>query len=145
MLERSEFCATPGDAPAAGDVAALPPSAALIGLLEAQEVDVAGSAVGRRLAARRGAALLDRLEELRINILEGKLTPQRLLGLASAVREQRQHADEGALNTVLDEIELRVEVEIAKLALASTSLSQTPLDPQSAANFADKINGLPPS
>jgi hypothetical protein len=141
----ADFARHLGDAPEAGDVAALTPSAALFGLLQAQEVDAEGCAVGRRIAARRGAALLDRLEDLRIDILDGRFTPQRLLGLASAVREQRERTDDDTLNTVLGEIELRVEVEIAKLALASASLLQTLPDSQSATNFADNINGLPPS
>lgn len=86
--------------------------------------------------------MLDRLDDLRIDILEGKFTPQRLQGLASALREQRQRTDEEALNAVLDEIELRVEVEIAKLTLASATLLQPPPGPQWATNFPDDFKGL---
>ena len=82
-------------------------------------MDAEGRVGRRRVAARRGAALLDRLESLRIDILTGQLPPQRLLALASAVREQRTWTDEAALDGVLAEIELRAEVELAKLTRAS--------------------------
>ena len=92
------------ESPALRDVSAAAASTALAGLLEAQEEN-AKDVVGRHLAAARGFALLDRLESLRIDILEGQLSPHRLLALASAVRQQRTLTDDEHLDTVLAEID----------------------------------------
>jgi len=71
---------------------------------------------GRGRARARGEALLDRLDMLRTDILEGRIPRQRLDELGSLVRSQRAVVDDPRLTDVLDQIELRVEVELAKLA-----------------------------
>jgi hypothetical protein len=70
---------------------------------------------GRAKAARRGRDMLDLLDDVRDGILEGgvsRATLNRLLALVSVKREE--FADPG-LSGVLDEIELRARVELAKL------------------------------
>jgi hypothetical protein len=70
----------------------------------------------RRHAVRRGRLALDALDELKIGILGGTLTPATLNKLRSAATYLKDGSGEADLDGVLGEIELRVEVEIAKLS-----------------------------
>jgi hypothetical protein len=71
----------------------------------------------RRRAVRRGSGILDRLEELKLAMLSGEAGGSALERLARTVREDRpQDADE-SLNGLLDQIDLRAAVELAKADL----------------------------
>jgi len=70
----------------------------------------------RRRLIRRGEDILDRLEELRRALLSGSVPKQRLIQLAQMVRARRDSVADPRLATLLDEIELRAEVELAKLS-----------------------------
>ena len=59
---------------------------------------------------------LDALDELKIGLLGGNLSPATLTKLKSAAAFLKDASGDTGLDTVLGEIELRVEVEIAKLA-----------------------------
>jgi len=102
-----------------GDTAALPaaPSpgiGAVAGLLTVQEVsDELGRR--RRRAVQRADALLDRLEELRLGLLAARLPRDRLEELARLARTAGEKIDDPRLALLLDEIDLRVAVELAKL------------------------------
>jgi hypothetical protein len=109
------FAASLGD-PAPPTVAGTGGAAAVDGLFALQEVPDA--LTGRRRALARGTALLDRLEELRLALLAGTVSPDRLGELARQLRDARPPVDDPALGGVLDEIELRVAVELAKYAAA---------------------------
>jgi Class II flagellar assembly regulator len=71
----------------------------------------------RRHAVKRGRLALDALDELKIGLLGGTLTPATLNKLRSAAAYLKDGSGEAGLDGVLDEIELRVEVEIAKLSV----------------------------
>ncbi len=83
------------------------------GLFVLQEV--AEDLTGRRKAAARGERLLDRLEDLRLALLSGKLPRAQLEQLRSLAKEHGPIVDDPQLTAVLAEIELRVAVELAKL------------------------------
>jgi hypothetical protein len=71
---------------------------------------------GRRArAVRRGARLLDDLDDLKIGLLDGRLSEGRLGRLMAAVDARRDQTDDAGLEDVLDGIELRARVELAKL------------------------------
>ncbi len=111
------FAAELGGGPAASSGAAGgAPAAAVQALLAVQEVPDSTDPAKR--AARRGKDLLDRLEDLQQALLAGALPHDRLAGLAQLVRTQREHVSDPRLAEVLDEIELRCRVELAKLAAA---------------------------
>ena len=63
----------------------------------------------------RGEGLLSRLEEIRDALLQGTISKERLAEIARFVRERQIKGEDEWLNEVLAEIELRVEVELAKL------------------------------
>lgn len=114
-----------GTAPAgefAGHLAADPPAApvataapvAANPLLSIQEI--ADATTGRSRARARGEAMLDRLEDIRLGLLVGRVPKDRLVELSRLARTRRAEAVDPRLVEVLDEIELRAEVELAKFA-----------------------------
>src|SRR5258708_15469346 len=84
-------------------------------LLAAQSVEASGDEE-RRQARKRGDEILDRLDELRHGLLAGTLTQSQLVALANLVRSRRASIMDPKMRGIIDEIELRAEVEIAKLA-----------------------------
>ena len=90
------------------------PAAGVGGLLALQELGDA-TAERRRAAMARGFDLLDRLDELRVGLLTGTLDRGMLTSIAQRVRTARSAVDDPGLAAVLDEIELRTAVELAKL------------------------------
>jgi len=70
----------------------------------------------RRHAVKRGRLALDALDELKIGLLGGTLSPSTLTKLKSAAGFLKDGSGEANLDALLGEIELRVEVEIAKMA-----------------------------
>jgi hypothetical protein len=70
----------------------------------------------RQRAIQRGDAMLDDLEEIRLGLLLGSIPRARLEQLAQLVRVRREQVDDPKLTAILDEIELRAAVELAKLA-----------------------------
>jgi hypothetical protein len=69
----------------------------------------------RKQVRAHGEDLLDRLEMVRRWILDGAIPKEKLAELARLVRAQRRRTDDPRLEAIIDEIELRAEVEIAKL------------------------------
>lgn len=85
------------------------------GIFAVQEVETSTDGRSRGLLFDYGDDLLDRLEELRIDLLLGAIPKEKLVDLAHQMRQKRQQVDDPRLNEIIDEIELRAEVEIAKL------------------------------
>jgi len=84
-------------------------------VLAAQEVPDAMDERTRKLAVDRGGQILDKLDQLRLRLLEGSLSKGELADIARMVRARRRSIDDPKLREIIDEIELRAEVEIAKL------------------------------
>lgn len=101
-----------GEAKAAAPTGAAAPLGGVAALFALQEVDIQGE---RRQAARRGNDLLDRLEELRMGLLFGHVPKERLHDLLAMVRSRQEKFSDPRLVAVLADIELRAEVELAKL------------------------------
>jgi hypothetical protein len=68
---------------------------------------------------RRAEDILDRLEELRLGLLAGTIPRDRLESLEQIVREHRDQVADPRLGEILDEIELRARVELAKLDMSA--------------------------
>ncbi|NQV57141.1 MAG: flagellar assembly protein FliX [Rhodospirillales bacterium] len=91
------------------------PVAPVASILVAQEVRQDKPSFSRGVWIRHGEDLLDRLEEIRDQILMGEVSNERLENLANLLRTKRAQVDDPALIALIDEIELRAAVEIAKL------------------------------
>ncbi len=85
------------------------------GIIAVQATGDAAEKKQRHFARRYGDDLLDRLELIRSDLLAGTIPKERLANLAQAMRAQRRRIEDPKLNEILEEIELRAEVEIAKL------------------------------
>ncbi|HWF95680.1 MAG TPA: flagellar assembly protein FliX [Xanthobacteraceae bacterium] len=70
----------------------------------------------RKRAVKRGRVALDALDELKMALLGGTLTTGMLAKLQAAAAHLKLGSGQADLDAVLAEIELRVEVEIAKMA-----------------------------
>ncbi|HBC08880.1 MAG TPA: hypothetical protein DC046_15065, partial [Rhodospirillaceae bacterium] len=84
-------------------------------VLAMQAADDATQGRSKGLLMARGDRLLDRLEDLQMALLTGNLPKEKVIELAQALREKRPDTDDAGLNALIDEIELRAEVELAKL------------------------------
>jgi len=65
---------------------------------------------------RRGTDLLDRLDDLRLALLAGTISPSRLKALADALSAGKSRSNDPRLDAIIGEIELRAAVELAKLS-----------------------------
>lgn len=83
---------------------------ALDALLSLQEV----GGDGRRKGQKRAADLLDQLDKIRNGLLLGTLSRATLERLGSLVSQHREDNVDPKLAEILDEIELRAAVELAK-------------------------------
>ncbi|KFC69121.1 Flagellar trans-acting factor FliX [Devosia sp. LC5] len=97
-------------------IAAAAPMAASAGIdailaLQAVEDPLNGK---KKRAVRRGASLLDALDTIKADLLIGRVGAERLDQLVILLGEVRERSVPG-LDAVLDDIELRVRVELAKL------------------------------
>lgn len=81
-------------------------------LLSLQEVGDGGN--GRSKGLQRAADLLEQLDEIRHGLLMGGLSRDGLQELSRSVRRQRDQLNDPRLTEILDEIELRAAVELAK-------------------------------
>ncbi len=97
----------------AANVAAPVTINALSGVLMAQEVGDALDDQGR--AKKRGEEMLDELEAIRLGLFDGSIPRSRLEALAMMVRVRRGQFNDPRLSEILDDIELRAAVELAKL------------------------------
>jgi hypothetical protein len=70
----------------------------------------------RRRAVGKGRAALDVLDEIKLGLLAGSLDPSNLNRLRVAAEQLKDRSGEPGLDGVLSEIELRVEVELAKMS-----------------------------
>jgi hypothetical protein len=92
------------------------PSAPLTSLgsvLSIQEVD-AHEPGSRQRAITRGHALLDELHDLHLELVEGWVSEDELRRLARLVDGARDQADDPRLASVLEDIETRAAIELAK-------------------------------
>ena len=68
----------------------------------------------RKRAVKRGRSALDVLDDLKIGLLSGALDNTTVQRLRNAAAELKDQSGDERLDAVLAEIELRVEVELAK-------------------------------
>lgn len=69
----------------------------------------------RAKAMRRGSQMLDLLDDVRIGLLSGQIREDQLRQLSRLTGEQSDQFQEPGLSDVLDSIDLRAQVELAKL------------------------------
>jgi hypothetical protein len=107
-----------GQAPAAASPSAATASTAAGGVSDVSALmalqGIEGPLEKRRRAIRRGGVLLDRLDELKLALLTGDADEGSLDQLARTLREERTDDGDADLSALLDQIDLRASVELAK-------------------------------
>jgi len=86
----------------------------LQGLMALQELNVPAT-FRRQKAAGRGFRLLDALGGLRVGLLDGKLDELALANLRQGLDEAKENHNDLDLERILNSIETRAAVELAKL------------------------------
>ena len=107
--------ASPPDEPIASMVSGPGPIAALDSILALQGMD--DTTDGRSRGLKHGEHLLDMLDQVRDGLLAGGIPRATLNRLANAVTRRKEQFADPHLQEVLDEIELRAHVELAKLEM----------------------------
>lgn len=93
---------------------AIAPATSLDALLALQAVE--DPLLKKKKLVRRGTQLLDTLEEMKADLLAGHVSESRLNQLMAVLGQARDRADP-RLDSLLDDIELRARVELAKRGL----------------------------
>jgi hypothetical protein len=101
----------PSTAPRAASVATAAPASAIDALLAMQAVE--DPTQGRKKQLRRGRSLLDTLDMIKADLLMGRISEGHLNQLMTLIGQARDRQEPG-LDGVLDDIELRARVELAK-------------------------------
>jgi hypothetical protein len=107
--------ATTPEEPHASVIAGPGPIAALDSILALQGLE--DSTDGRSKGLKHGEQLLDMLDQVRDGLLAGGIPRATLNRLAAAVTRRHDTFADPRLQSVLDEIELRAHVELAKLEM----------------------------
>ena len=69
----------------------------------------------RKKQVKRGFVLIEKLEEIRDALLDGYVSKDKLIEISRFVKEHQVESGDARLQEIIAEIELRVEVELAKL------------------------------
>lgn len=107
----SDFSANVGTASDVSETAAVVSVQATPSLLGLQEVDE------RTTARRHGDELLSYLDEIRLDLLSGELDSLSLKNVAARVKAASHHYSDPKMSQMIQEIELRVNIELAKRGL----------------------------
>ena len=89
-------------------------SAAVSTILALQSAEAEEGDAATARSKSRAEDMLRKLDLLRLDLLTGGIPRDHLVGLAQAVKSSRENVFDPRLNEVLDEIDLRAQVELAK-------------------------------
>ena len=84
-------------------------------IFAAQMVDGEEERQKKQKLLKRSYGLLDRLEEIRDGLLLGSISKDKLIEISRMVKNKNIKCDDEKLREIMEEIELRVEVELAKI------------------------------
>ncbi len=99
-------------------------TAAVDNMLALQEITE--EEVQRKKLIQKGKNLLDEMEKLRTQLLIGSVPMATLQDLGRQLSIQRQLVSDPVLIALIDDIELRAAVELAKLEMAAAARSEDP-------------------
>jgi hypothetical protein len=109
-------------AAAASEVSDIAATASLGGLLALQEISEEEKR--RQRLVKQGKNMLDRLEDLRQKLLIGEIPASMLPSLEASLAAEKEGISDPRLLMIIEDIELRVAVELAKLEMAFASQAE---------------------
>ena len=95
------------------DLGSINPVGSILTVQEVDELDD-GQQKGRRRLRKHGEDILNQLDEIKKDLLIGGIPKERLANLAQSLRMKKQETDDPALISIINDIELRASVELAK-------------------------------
>ncbi|MEZ5691690.1 MAG: flagellar assembly protein FliX [Rickettsiales bacterium] len=93
------------------------PSQQISGILSLQELS--DEEINRQKSVKYGNDLLDTLEQLRKRLLIGTMSMDTLRNIKTQLSKQKQNVMDPHLLSIIDDIDLRAAVELAKLEVAT--------------------------
>lgn len=114
------------DTPPVAQMADVGATSAVAGMLALQEITE--EEVRRKKLAQHGHNMLESLENLKYRLLEGQLSASDLLAMNNQLLIKRQYVTDPALMDIIDDIELRLAVELAKIETAMRNSEQGEVD-----------------
>lgn len=92
--------------------------ASLDALLAVQAAEDPTQGAAKKRMRRRSDKILNELEKIRMAMLNGSLTVGHMIDVADVVASHREKIMDPALTGIMDEIDLRAQVELAKMRVA---------------------------
>ncbi|MBK9585390.1 MAG: flagellar assembly protein FliX [Alphaproteobacteria bacterium] len=87
-------------------------------LLAVQAAEDPTERAARRRMQDRSDKIIDGLEKIRLAMLNGTLTVGHMIDIADIVASHREKIQDPKLTDIMDEIDLRAQVELAKMRVA---------------------------
>jgi hypothetical protein len=84
-------------------------------LLAVQGAEDPAERAARRRTYERGDNILKELDKIRLALLGGELRASHMLDIADLVAAHRERIQDPAMSILMDEIDLRAQVELAKM------------------------------
>jgi hypothetical protein len=88
-------------------------------LLAAQTMEDSTQKQAKKRMQDRAEDILDKLQDLKVAMVTGEITVGHMVSIADVVATHRDKINDPNLSAILDEIDLRAHVELAKLQVAS--------------------------
>lgn len=92
--------------------------ARLDSLLAAQGAEDPAAKASRGRMRKRADSVLRGLDKIRLGMLTGNISVGNLIDIADVVASHRERIQDPQLASILDEIDLRAQIEIAKMRMA---------------------------
>lgn len=87
-------------------------------LLALQGTEDATQGRSKQKMKKRAVNILDALDKIRMKMLTGQMTVGDMIDVADVVASHREQIDDPALMGLMDEVDLRAQVELAKMRVA---------------------------
>ena len=87
-------------------------------LLSVQEADDPAARAAKKRMRERSDNILKELEKIKMALLTGRLTLGHVIDMADVVASHREKIIDPRMTAILDEIDLRAQIEIAKMRMA---------------------------
>ncbi|MCV6601533.1 MAG: flagellar assembly protein FliX, partial [Cohaesibacter sp.] len=87
-------------------------------LLAVQGAEDPTQGPARKRMRKRATDILDGLDQIRMAMLNGRLTVGHMIDIADVVASHREQITDPKLTSIMDEIDLRAQVELAKMRKA---------------------------
>ncbi len=87
-------------------------------LLAVQGAEDPTERAARSRMQARSEKILDELEKVRMAMLSGTLTLGHMVEIADVIASHRERVQDPVLTDIMDEIDLRAQVELAKMKMA---------------------------